>query len=121
MSVVIKRISIEVGAGTVTCKPSGGSVKAREGHKIKWKTKGRNFRFKIKFGVRPVDGIPTASAPWPFGDHPPPAEGDNSTGWVTSGSFVGKVAFDAAVFEYEVIVPVRGGVAVLDPMIIVGR
>jgi hypothetical protein len=121
MDVQEKNLDIEEDACTVTCKPKGGSVFAKLGHKLRWRTKGKAFRFRLDFRIRPVDGIATPPAPWPFGTNPPPGAGDNSTGWVTSGSFEGTVAFDEAVFEYDVIVPCESGLAVLDPMIIVGK
>jgi hypothetical protein len=116
-----KNIDIEEDACTVTCKPMGGNVRVRSGHKIKWKTRNKEFKFKLVFRIRPVDGIPTPPVPWPFGTNPPPAEGDNSTGWVTTGSFTGTIAFEEAVFEYDAYVPCASGLAVLDPMIIVGK
>jgi len=114
-----KNIDIEEDACTVTCKPVGGNVAVKRGHKIKWKTRGKSFEFKLDFRIKPVDGFATPSAPWPFGDSPSPAEGNNSTGWVKDGSFTGTIAFDQGVFEYDVLVPCGSGLAVLDPMIIV--
>jgi hypothetical protein len=119
MTLVDKNIDIEEDACTVTCKPVGGNVSAKRNQKLKWTLQGRATRFKIDFYVQPVDGFQTPPAPWPFGDHPPPGQGDNSTGWITSGKFEGWVAYDEGVFEYHVIVPCPLGDVLLDPMIIV--
>ena len=119
MTLEDKNIDIEEDACTVTCKPFGGNVSAKLGQKLKWTLKGRATQFKIDFVVVPVDGFPTPAVPWPFGNNPPPGQGDNSTGWVTGGKFEGRVDFELAVFEYTVTVPCPAGVAVLDPMIIV--
>ena len=119
MTLADRNIDIEEDACTVTCKPSGGSVSARPRQKLRWSLKGKATRFRIDFRIKPVDGIPTPPVPWPFGTEPPPGQGDNSTGWITSGRFEGTIAFDEAVFEYDVTVPCESGFAVLDPMIIV--
>lgn len=119
MILVDKNIDIEEDAGTVTCKPLGGNLSAKRDQTIKWMLKGRATRFRIDFRIRPVDGFPTPPAPWPFGNNPPPGQGDNGTGWITGGKFEGTVAYDEAVFEYDVTVVGPSGVAVLDPMIIV--
>lgn len=121
MTIESRDVDIEEDACTVTCKPKGGSMAVKRGHRIRWRTRNKAFRFKLDFRVKPVEGIATPSAPWPFGTSPPPGEGDNSSGWVSGGVFEGTVAFEEGIFEYDVSAPCDSGLAVLDPMIIVTK
>jgi hypothetical protein len=114
-----KCVDVAESACTVICTPSGGNLSAKRNMRLKWKLKGPTPKFKLVFHAVPVDGFVTPPVPWPFGTHPAPAEGDDSTGWITSGVFIGRIAFDEGVFEYDVYTCSEAGVAVLDPMIIV--
>jgi hypothetical protein len=113
-----KDIDIDQISGSIICSPDGGNVAVVLHDKIKWKRVNKVVAFRLTFRIVPVSGLPTPSAPWPFGDDPPPAQGDNSTGWVAE--FSGRVALQG-VFDYTTETKTLTAQASMDPMIIVGK
>jgi hypothetical protein len=111
-----KDIDIDQISGSVVCKPDGGNAFLNLRDKIRWKRVNQVTEFRLTFRIVPVAGMELPAAPWPFGDDPPPREGDNSTGWVTD--FSGRVAA-CGVFDYVTETKTETSQSSLDPMIIV--
>ncbi len=109
-------IDIDQVSGSVICKPDGGNAALEPHDKVKWKSASHTLEFRLTFRIVPVAGMPLPARPWPFDDDPPPAQGDNSTGWVRE--FSGRVGAKGV---YDYVTETRNGTsqASLDPMIIV--
>jgi len=119
MDAISKTVEVDETECTVICTPQGGQLDVAKNDKAKWKCKTRQFDFKLDFRIKLIPGQPTPTVPWPFRTNPPPAPGtNNSTGWITRSSFTGRFE-EVGAFEYDLSVPCEGGLAILDPMIIV--
>ena len=120
-------VTIAYEYGTVFCTPDKGNVSVPAGGQIVWRTRPKDeIVFRLAFRREPFQGVPLADD-WPFSQTSPPRPGTPPvTAWTTS--LDGQVLRDTlSVYEYLVEVKLLSApasdppLAVLDPMIIIGR